>query len=48
MTGTRLRSQVSAELFQQRLARHGFAIEVIDAKRGSFRGRRGLGAMYAM
>lgn len=43
-TGTRLRSQVSAELFQQRLARHGFTIEVIDAKRGSFRGRRGLGA----
>ncbi|EUA11348.1 hypothetical protein I546_2815 [Mycobacterium kansasii 732] len=44
-TGTRLRSQVSAELFQQRLTRHGFTIEVIDAKRGSFRGRRGLGAM---
>ncbi|KZS72481.1 hypothetical protein A4G26_06120 [Mycobacterium kansasii] len=44
-TGTRLRRQVSAELFRQRLARHGFTIEVIDAKRGSFRGRRGLGAM---
>ncbi|ETW23849.1 hypothetical protein [Mycobacterium gastri] len=39
-TGTRLRSQVSAARFQERLARCGFTIEVIDDKRGSFRGRR--------
>lgn len=35
--GARLRREVSAEFFGQRLARRGFAVEAIDAKRGSFR-----------
>lgn len=39
-TGARLSSDVSAAFFQQRLSLRGFAIEAINAKRGSFRGRR--------
>lgn len=35
-TGARLRRNVSAEFFIQRLARRGFNIETLDAKRGSF------------
>ena len=35
--GARLRREVSAEFFRQRLAGRGFAVEALDAKRGSFR-----------
>jgi hypothetical protein len=38
--GARLRRNISAEFFIQRLARRGFSIETIDAKRGSFSARR--------
>jgi hypothetical protein len=39
-TGARLRRNVSAEFFSQRLIRRGFSIETLDAKRGSFSARR--------
>lgn len=38
--GTRLRPEMSAELFRYRLARRGFVVEATDTKRGIFRGRR--------
>jgi hypothetical protein len=39
-TSARLRRNVSAEFFSQRLARRGCSIEAIDVKRGSFSARR--------
>jgi hypothetical protein len=39
-TGARLRRDVSAEFFQQRLAGRGFTVEVTDAKRGRLHARR--------
>jgi hypothetical protein len=40
-TGVRFARDVSAAFFHQRLARRGFTVEMIDAKRGSFRAIRG-------
>ena len=39
--GARLRREVSAELFRQRLAGRGFTVEEINAKQGRFRARLG-------